>query len=263
MDTKLAAPPPASIPELAPAQPPRMAPTGDVVTIRLAVHGKAQPFPCPAPLPVRTTAPVAMPLRIVAKEPSPRSAPPIRGIENRAAAAQMRRRILSDAWRCTTKPVLGSPLKRVAPPQACPVAGNARPSAAGTAAAAAKGRALRVSLAAGFRIPEWKLRPQLLAGPAAAAMVWPGPRTLRAGLFRAPAATETPAGISPAEMLSAPQMRIPASPPPVFLAVFRWPEVKGISLNSSRPAVLHRSAIVPFNTNEEYSPKERPYEYRN
>jgi hypothetical protein len=239
-----------------------MAPTGDMVAIPVTVSGKAQPTSCSGPLPVRTSAPVKMPLHVESQTPSPRCAPPIRGIEHRAAAAQTRRRLLEAAWHCTTRPVVGGALKRIATPQVYPVGGDARAAAVGTTMGAAKGRALRVSLAVGFRIPDWKLRPELFRGPAAAAMIWPGPRSLRPESFRT-AAEATAAGLPATAMVSTPEMRIPASPPPVVMAVFHWPEVKGISLNSSKPEVLHRSAFVPFTTNEEYAPKERSYEYRN
>jgi hypothetical protein len=172
------------------------------------------------------------------------------------------------AWHCNAKPVLGKAQPRVEPARAYPVAGDPRPTLFGTAAAASKGRALRVSLAAGFRIPEWKMRPLLFGGPIAAQMVWPGLRSMRSEPF-SPAASATLAGLAPTDLVSSPEMRIPMAPPPVFLTVFRWPEVKGIGVGNINPAVLHRSAIVPFTTSEEYSAseefsaKERTYEYRN
>ena len=261
-DSKLAPPQSASIPQLAPACPPRMAPVGDLVTIPLAVPGASDRSLCPAPLPVRGSAPVVMPLRVAAAAPAPRTAPPIRGIEKNSAAAQMRRRLMVSAWRSSTRPVLGEILPRAEAPRVYPMAENARPGAFGTAAAAAKGRALRVSLAAGFRIPEWKLRPLLFRGPSAAGMVWPGLRLLDADPF-GPEASATPAGMAPADILGVPQMRIPAAPCPIFLTTFRWPGAMEVSLASANPAVLHRDAFVPFTTSEEYSAKERPYEYRN
>jgi hypothetical protein len=261
MEPKLAPPPPASIPQLAAAQPPRMAPTGDMVAIRPITRGTARRSLCPAPAPVRSSAPVTMPLHVVLREPEPRSAPPIRGIENRATTAPTRRRLMVAAWHCSARPVLGGLATRVHPPHESPMAESARPAAIGVTAAAAKGRALRVSLAAGFRIPEWKLRPLLFRGPSAVAMVWPGLRTLRSEpLIRASGATL--AGLSPTEIMSAPEMRIPASPLPQFGTVFHWPEARKISQHFANPAAPHRNAVIPFTTNEDYSPKERSYEYR-
>jgi hypothetical protein len=261
-DSKTAPQQPVSIPQLAPAQPPHMAPTGDLVAIPLAAPGATSRSLCPAPLPIRATTPVTVPLRIVAAKPAPRSAPPVHGMAKGTAAAQMRRRLMVGPWRSSTRPVLGAVLPRVDPPRVYPVAENARPGALTTAASAAKGRALRVSLAAGFRIPEWKLRAQLFRGPLAPGMVWPGPHPLQSqphGL----AAAATLAELSPAQILNTPEMRIPAAPTPIFLTAFRWPEAKAISLAFANPAILHRSAFVPFTTSDEFSAKERSYEYRN
>jgi hypothetical protein len=261
-EPKLAPPPAAVIPQLAPAEPPRMAPSGGVVAIPLISRGKARRSLCPAPIPVRTSAPVTMPMRVVLTEPEPRCAPPIRGIESRAAAAQTRRRPMVAAWHCSTRPVLGGLVNRVHPPHVSPMAQAARPAAIGITAGAAKGRALRVSLAAGFRIPEWKLRPVVLRGPSSAAMVWPELRLLRSEPFNH-MSKAAPEGLSPAEMMNAPEMRIPASPSPVFGTVFHWPEALKLSQNFSNLAAPHRSAVVPFTTNDEYFAKERSYEYRN
>jgi hypothetical protein len=201
-------------------------------------------------------------------DPAPRSAPPIRGIADRVPAAQTRRRPMAAAWQCTTKPVSGKILPSVEPPRAYPVGEDARPSTFGTAASAAKGKALRVSLAAGFRIPEWKMRLALFRGPSGAQMIWPGMRPLSSEPFAAGGEAAL-AGLSPTALLSSPEMRIPTAPSPIYLTIFRWPEVKGLSVGFINPAVLHRSAEVPFTTSDEYSAseefsaKERTYEYRN
>jgi hypothetical protein len=101
----------------------------------------------------------------------------------------------------------------------------------------------------------------MLRSPIAAKIVWPGPRPLQKEPF-GPASAAKVAGIAPADILGVPHMRIPAAPSPVFPTVFRWPEAKGISLTFANPAVPHRSASVPITTSDEYSPKERQYEYR-
>jgi hypothetical protein len=252
--------PSAIVPRVAPARSPRMAPVGDMVAVPNTAPAAGSPILCAGPSPSRSSAPVIAPLRIVKDELSPRCAPPVRGIDYRAAVAQVRRRLLATTWRTTTQPVLGGLLPRVRPSAAYPVASGARSGAFGTAAAAAKGRALRVSLAVRFGIPEWKLRPLMLRGPSAAEIVWPGPQPLGTLPFGPAAATL--AAIAPAEILSVPQMRVPAAPSPVFPTVFRWPQTKGISLTFANPAVPHRSATVPFTSSEEFSPKERQYEYR-
>lgn len=263
MDAMVGAPPPAVLPQLAPGRLPRMArmaPSGDIVSIPLRSPGSAQPSACPAPPPVRTTAPVILPLRVLWTTPGPRCAPPIRGVPSHASAEQSRRRLLWNAWQTALRPVR-KPMPRIEPPRVYPAAESARPSSFGTASAAAKGRALRVSLSAGFRIPEWKLRPVLLHGPAATEMTWPGLRPLQSEPF-GPAASASVAGLAPHDIMGVPELRIPAAPLPIHSTVFHWPEAMKISVNHKNPETTHRSNVIPFTTSEEYSLKERSYEYR-
>lgn len=262
VSAKLAPPQPASIPQVAPACPPSMAPAGDMVKIPVTVAGSTKRMPSPAPKPVRASAPVTLPLRVAASTPEPQAAPPVRGLGNRIAAAQIRRKLMLGAWKSTTRPLLNSILRGVDAPRVYPMAGKARAGALGTAAAAAKGRALRVSLTAGFRIPEWKLRPSMLSVPNTAEMVWPGARPLQSKPF-GPAATAV-STISTEALLATPDMRIPAAPPEAFLGEFHWPGMMNVSRRHTNVAPQHRTEFVPFTTtSDEYSGKERPYEYRN
>ena len=260
-EPKMSAPQPASIPQLAPACPPRMAPAGDLVAIPLTAPGGSARTVCPAPTPVRITAPAALPLRIVAPTPEPKAAPPIRGIENRVAAAQMRRKLAVGSWQSTTRPVVSGILRHIGRPHVYPMAESARGEALGTAAAAAKGRALRVSLAAGFRIPDWKLRPIVFPAPSVAGVVWPGVRPLLNQPFGAGVGAESV--MTPHGLLSFPDMRIPVAPPAVLSITFRWPEGINVEIEYADFKAKHRTAFVPFTTSEDYSGKERPYEYRN
>lgn len=258
-DTQTAPPQPASIPRLAPACPPRMAPSGDLVAIPLLTSGAADRTICPAPPPVRAAAPSALPLRVAAQLPGPQMAPPITVTESSATAAKMRRRVAVGPWKSTTPPVIDGILRRSATSRVYPMAEQARPGAFGTAAAAAKGRALRVSLAAAFRIPDWNLRPIAFPGPQQASMIWPDLHKLRSRPHGAPSGEVAAISLETTPVI--PGMRIPAAPPAAFAGVFRWPGAKHVSLGTANPAAPHRTAIVPFSSSEEY--KERPHEYRN
>jgi hypothetical protein len=142
------------------------------------------------------------------------------------------------------------------------VAGAVRPAFDGIlrmrpprGADAAEGRALRVCLAVGFRIPEWKLRPMILPGPAAVRLNWPGLQALAARPF-GEASTVT------MEMaLTMPGMCLPAAPPAVFGGGLRWPGSLRLPLSLAGAAGGHRTALVPFTASDES--QERPYEYRN
>ena len=262
MDATLATSQAAALPRLTVARPlaARMAPSDQVVAIPLSSRGTANQSLCPAPPPIRSTSPTILPLRVLQHTPGPRCAPPIRGVASHASSEQTRRRVLWSVWQTSLRPVR-KPMPRVDPPPVYPAAENARISSFGTPAAAAKGRALRVSLSAGFRIPEWKLRPVMFRGPAAAEMTWPGLHPLQSEPF-GPAAAASVAGLPPNNILGTLEMRVPAAPEPIHPTVFHWPEAMRISVNFKNPETAHRSNVVPFTTSEEYSAKERSYEYR-
>jgi len=108
-----------------------------------------------------------------------------------------------------------------------------------------KGRALRVSLAAGFRVPDWKLGSITAGRPAIAGMRWPGVRPLAA------AATAVARPIASGVAVAEPEMRIPAAPPAVFEGGFRWPGAIAVSIEFTNIANGQRTAFVPFSNPEE------------
>jgi len=108
-----------------------------------------------------------------------------------------------------------------------------------------KGRALRVSLAAGFRIPDWKLGSITAGRPAIAGMRWPDVRPLKATV----AAAARP--MASAIALAEPEMRIPAAPPAAFEGAFRWPGAIAVSIEFTNIANGQRTAFVPFSNPEE------------
>jgi hypothetical protein len=58
-------------------------------------------------------------------------------------------------------------------------------------------------------------------------------------------------------------IRIPEAPPAVVRGLFRWPGMFEISVQFVNPPAEQRAAFVPFTSSEEYSGKERPYEFGN
>lgn len=138
------------------------------------------------------------------------------------------------------------------PPRAVPHPSGGFGAPARKVSAAAQGRALRVSLAAGFRVPEWKLRGAVVPRPEIAGMRWPGARALDAA--SAPAQPDEKIGaltIAPAGM------RIPAPPPPGFGPRFRWPEAMPISTSFVNMADGQRFASAPFGSPDESSKERR------
>ncbi len=126
---------------------------------------------------------------------------------------------------------------------------------------AVEGRALRVSLSAGFRIPERKMPSSDLAGPVLAGLRWPGLHEMCLHPY-APG-TRPLAPLAPPEAAIAPsEMRVPAAPSAAFQGVFRWPDAMEIPLKFADIAVRHRAGAVPFTSSEE-SVQEHPYEYSN
>jgi hypothetical protein len=126
---------------------------------------------------------------------------------------------------------------------------------------AAEGRALRVSLAAGFRIPDRQMPGLDFAVPVLAGLRWPGLHDVSVKPYEPgmrPLAPLAP----PEAAIAPPEMRLPAAPPAHFQGVFRWPEAMQMPLNFADFAVRHRTGAVPFTSSEE-SVQEHPYEYRN
>jgi hypothetical protein len=200
-------------------------------------------------------------LRMEMATPGPDLAPPVEHISRGAAETEMRRRSMAQAWPGGGRPVTNGILRRIEMPRIHPLADGACATAFGPgAAAAAKGRTLKVSLAAGFRIPNWTMKPVAFAPEALSGIVWPGPQRIGHTAFANPAGLDTKVL---EQGLSAPEMRIPVAPPPDFGGVFHWPGVLQVALHSVNSEVPHRAAFVPFTTSEEYPGKERPYEYRN
>jgi len=118
--------------------------------------------------------------------------------------------------------------------------------------APAAGRALRVSLSAGFRAPGWQLRATGLEHAPIAGMQWPGVRPIDT---TAPMSPRQPfaSAIAPGE----PEMRLPAGPRPDFGARFRWPGAIAVSIEFVNAADGHRSAFVPFGSPDEAAKERR------
>lgn len=111
----------------------------------------------------------------------------------------------------------------------------ARPSA---------GRALRVSLSAGFRAPAGKLRAAAATGPKIPGMTWPGLRHLPA----AAAADASPR--SAVIAIEQQALRIPA-PLPEIAVRFGWPGALQVPIQFVDAANAPRSAFVPIGSPEE------------
>jgi hypothetical protein len=108
-----------------------------------------------------------------------------------------------------------------------------------------KGRALRVSLSARFRPPEWKLRGAMLAQPGVAGMKWPG--AVAANGPRSRPGSPRSCDIEAAEL----EMRIPSAPPAIFQGGMRWPGPLPAPLRSVDSAAVERTASVPISSPEE------------
>jgi hypothetical protein len=128
---------------------------------------------------------------------------------------------------------------------------------------AREGRDLRVSMAAGFRVP----------GPSTPPIRIPGPDSTGAAWLPPPAASElssagyvrprrgTADGRTQSVDLNEPALRIPPIPSPDNHGGFRWPGMMGLPTVSVSPTFRHRAAVVRFS--DENQTKERFDEYRN
>jgi hypothetical protein len=201
-----------------------------------------QPLADGAPLPIRLPAP-PMDVRGVVPAPAPQPsltahvapAPPM-SVRPRTAAVASRRRA---AVAPRTKPAARAFRGQLTPISTLD-AGRPR-----RIATPVKGRALRVSLASGFRVPEWKLGSITAGRPAIGGMRWPGVRPLEA------AASTAAEPIASAIAVAEPEMRIPAAPPAAFQGGFRWPGAIAVSIEFTDIANGQRTAFVPFSNPEE------------
>src|SRR5579883_1060339 len=256
----LAQPQPAAVPRISPRLRPRLDAAGAVALANARIGGASQTV-CPAPPALRSA---AAPLRpsFSMRAPEPQAAPP-RGLgSTRALAARAGgdQKLLDGPRPGATLPAPARHPRRIRPDQLRPFEGQARPNSL-RKMTAAEGRALRVLLAAGFRIPA-RQTPQLeFAGPVLAGLRWPGLHELGIEPYQ-PGERPLAPLVPPDAAIAPPEMRVPAAPPADFQGVFHWPGAMEIPLKFSDYAVRHRAGAVPFTPNEE-SVQEHPYEYRN
>ncbi len=197
--------------------------------------------PMPFPKPPALTPPIAitMPAHVAQAPPSP--------LSHAAADTPSKRLMPILAWRTISR---ARQIRGRAPEVAAAALDSAPPVS--RLAAAAKGRALRVSMSAGFRIPDWKLQAVRGGAPEIAGMVWPGVREL------APAGAAGAAGPAVSEVpVSRPPMCVPAAPPADFERRFQWPGILGITIHFLNTANGQRTAFVPFGSPDDFSAKER------
>jgi hypothetical protein len=187
------------------------------------VHFEAQR---PLPPPVAFT----MPAQIV-------QAPPAKVVHavSKTVSAGL---LLSVPWQGGSRPDVTEMPRREAP---AAVAALLSAPPAQSLAAPREGRALRVSMAAGFRIPEWKLASSGLGEPEIPGMVWPGIRSLKAPVT---AGEASPA--SSAMPITEPAARVPAAPPANFERRFEWPGVIRVRVQFIDCANARLTASAPF-----------------
>jgi hypothetical protein len=113
------------------------------------------------------------------------------------------------------------------------------------------GRALRVSTAAGFRLPARAFPPTTFSGPEVCGLPQPAEKRSVA------AAAPPPVTQSPLEIETTPaEMRIPAAPDPHVARRFQWPGAFEVPLQFRDAANTARHLAVPLGVTEE-SAKER------
>jgi len=189
-------------------------------------------LPAP-PMPVHSVMPAPGPKAALIAHVAP--APPMHPLPHIAAVRSRRRAATAPRRKLSAREFRGQ-LKAISTLDA------GRPRKIATPV---KGRALRVSMAAGFRVPEWKMGARTGARPEIAGMRWPGVRPVHA---IARAAAEP---IASAIAVSEPEMRIPAAPPAAFEGRFRWPGAIAVSIEFTDIANGQRTAFVPFSNPEE------------
>jgi hypothetical protein len=114
------------------------------------------------------------------------------------------------------------------------------------------GRAFRVSMASGFRLPDSKLQAIALPGPEIAGMIWPGILPMSTSA----AAGDVALTVSEVTIAERP-MSIPLPPPANFERRFEWPGAIGISIHFVNAANGQRTAFVPFGNPDEFSKERR------
>jgi hypothetical protein len=219
----------------------------------LAPHaniGSERPFDISNSMPASFTPQPPLAPAVTMSLPAHVAQAPATSVSHQAADASYKRRVLILSWRGAKYPLARDPRKRGASPGATNPIESSRP--ARRVVVASMGRALRVSMAAGFRIPEWKLRAIALARPEIAGMRWPELRTL------APAAAVKQAVPSPASVeIAAPAMCVPAAPPHDVQRRFPWPGAMKISIQFVDSETRQRTTFVPFGNPDESLAKER------
>jgi hypothetical protein len=174
---------------------------------------------------------------------------PASALPRQAAKATSEPRAMKPRWRSDSRRMPALP-KRATSTLATNPLESAHP--ARRVMEAVQGRALRVSMASGFRIPEWKLRALTLAEPEITGMRWPEVRPLDA---KAPGSTPAPAEL--AVPLTTPPLTIPPAPAADFERRFRWPGVIKIVVKNLDSTREQWSAFVPFGSPDESLAKER------
>jgi hypothetical protein len=198
-------------------------------------------LPGPGAFPVASmaaTPPVSAPALRTGIEPAPpaKAAPVAADVDTRRRAAVTGRRKLTPI--CVVKtpaPTSGAfsaPARKIAAPS--------------------MGRALRVSMASGFRVPEWKMRAAAVAHAPVAGLRWPDMREIDATASVAPPRLSSPGTLT----IAPPEMRIPVAPPPEFAARIIWPGAMALAIQFVNAADGQRTAFVPFGYSDD-SAKER------
>jgi hypothetical protein len=174
---------------------------------------------------------------------------PASALSHAAADEETERRAMSSRWRSGVRPIAAL-RKRETPALATNPLESARP--AHQVIEPLQGRALRVSMAAGFRVPEWKLRGVSLARPEITGMSWPDILPLDAKV-----AGSVPMASQLEVALTTPPMTIPPAPSADFERRFRWPGVIKIVVKNLDSTREQWSAFVPFGSPDESLAKER------
>jgi hypothetical protein len=198
------------------------------------------------PDPRRFGGPAARAPRVASRMPAHVIAAPPARLRPRPGAPA-RRRDVPIRWLGAGRPVVERLLARgarrqVTPMPAQPPRGISRPS---------RGRALRVSTAAGFRIPDAK--------PPAVPYAAPPQRLPETRPRRMTAAVRPPSAspIALAVESAPPAMRLPDAPGAAFERRFRWPGAFETRLPFRNAANEMRVTAVPFGPPDESAPKER------
>lgn len=202
-------------------------------------HASPVPFPSSAPR-GRRVGKLRMPAHVVPAGPARLG---------RGVRAPGERKHPVTRWRASGRPVIERLLSRGSLSVSGPMP-NAQPVRSLTRLS--RGRELRVSTGAAFRIPEWKLRRSEFSPAPIQGLTWPGVRKMTAAALPPQAA---------AKALSIeteiPETLIPKPPAADFERRFRWPEALDLKLKFRNAANEARASAVSFGS-EESASKERP-----